>query len=70
MLAREFIAAVFSDNTLEVLHGEVVGVVLTWSLECDCEGGVEHLLVSLVDERRSEIGFIAVGDLIDPGSGN
>lgn len=50
VLAREFIAAVLSDYSFEVLHGEEVGVIPCGGLESYCEGGVQHLIVSLIDE--------------------
>ncbi len=70
VLACEFIAAVLSDDPFEVLHGEEVGVVPAGCLEGDREGAVQHLVVSLVDEGRSEVGFVAVGHLVDPEGGD
>ena len=66
----EFIAAILSNDSLEVLHGEVVGIVPAGSLEGNSKRSVKHLVISLIDEGGSEVRFIAVWDFIDSGGRN
>lgn len=50
VVPSELIASEFSNDPLEVVHCEEVGVVPAGSLESDGEGSVEHLIVSLVEQ--------------------
>ena len=69
VIASELIASVFSDNAFEVVHGEEVGVVPAGGLEGHGEGSVEHLIVALVEQGRSEVGLFRVGSSCQPGGG-
>ena len=70
VVARELVAAVLADDALEVVHGEEVGVVPARRLEGHREGGVQHLVVPLVEERGGEIGLLRVGHLRASGGGD
>ena len=55
VIACELIAAVLSDYAFEVVHRKEVRVVPAGGLEGHGEGGVEHLIVTLVKQGRSEV---------------
>lgn len=61
VVAGELVASVLADDALEVVHREEVRVVPAGGLEGDGEGSVEHLVVALVQQRRSEVGLVGVG---------
>lgn len=70
VLSGKFIAAILSDDSFEVLHGEEVRIVPGGCLKGYCESTVEQLIVSLIDEGRSEVRFITVGNFVNPESRN
>ena len=55
VITCELIASVFSDYAFEVVHREEVRIAPAWGLEGHRESSVEHLIVSLVKEGRSEV---------------
>jgi hypothetical protein len=57
MVPSELVASVLSDDALEVIHGEEIRIVPAGSSKSHGEGSVEHLIVTLVEQGRSEIGL-------------
>lgn len=70
VVAGELVAPVLADDALEVVHGEEVGVVPAGRLEGHREGGVQHLVVPLVEQGGSEVGLLRVGHLCASGGGD
>lgn len=58
VVSSELIASVLANDALEVVEGEEVRVVPAWSLEGNRKGSVEHLVVSLVQQGRSEVSLV------------
>jgi len=66
VLPCEFITTILTDDSFKVLHREVVRVIPVGSFKSNSKSCVQHLIVSLIDKRRSKVRLVAIGNFSNP----